>query len=43
MMLALFFNGTVVVINAKGAKLVMRFVATASGGLDQLSGVSVKH
>jgi len=37
------FDGTVVVVNAKGAKPVMRAVTTACAGLNQVSGVGVKH
>jgi len=36
------FDGTVVVVNADGAKPVMRAVTTAWAGLNQVSGVGVK-
>ena len=36
------FDGTVVVVNAEGAKPVMRAVTTACAGLNQVSGVGVK-
>jgi len=36
------FDGTVVVVNAEGAKPVMRAVTTACVGLNQVSGVGVK-
>jgi hypothetical protein len=36
------FDGTVVGVNAEGAKLVMRAVTAACAGLNQVSGVGVK-
>ena len=36
------FDGTVVVVNAEGAKPVMPAVTTACAGLNQVSGVAVK-